>query len=122
MSTMFNNMQNWNAFPVSFDSYVKNMEPATKALQAIATETSDYAKKSGDAARSYFQKISTVKSFDEAVKLQNEFATAAYQEFAKDSAKFGDLYKNYLTAVFPQSTEKSTEKKSTKTHTVSEAA
>lgn len=120
LSPMFNNLQNWNAFPVSYDSYMKSMEPATKALQAIASEANDYTKKTTETARSYFQKFSGVKNFEEAVKLQNEFASSAYQEFMKESAKFGDLYRDYFTAVFPQTVDKTTEKKPSKTVTISE--
>jgi hypothetical protein len=118
--TMFNNFQNWNGFQGNYDSYLKNMEPASKALQAIANETSNYAKKSSETARSYFEKLSSVKNFDEAIKLQNELASASYQEFMKDSAKFGDLYKDYLKAVFPQTAATEPHKKASKTG-VSEA-
>ena len=98
---MFNSFQNWNAASNPFGSYLKSMEPASHAAQAIASETTDYAKKSTEKAKSYFEKFAGVKSFEEAAKLQNEFATSAYQEFLADSARFGDLYKNYLKAVFP---------------------
>ena len=117
---MFNNFQNWNGFQGNYDSYLKNMEPASKALQVIANETSNYAKKSTETARSYFEKLTSVKNFDEAIKLQNELASASYQEFMKDSAKFGDLYKDYLKAVFPQTAATEPHKKASKTG-VSEA-
>ncbi len=116
---MFNNFQNWNGFPSNYDSYLKNMEPASKALQAIATESTNYAKKSTEAARAHFEKLTSVKNFDEAIKLQNELASNCYQEFMKDSAKFGELYKDYLTAVFPQVAPHEPQKKASKTTVVS---
>ena len=119
--TMFNNFQNWNGFQGNYDSYLKNMEPASKALQAIAAESTNYAKKSSETARSYFEKLTSVKNFDEAIKLQNELASSSYQEFMKDSAKFGDLYKDYLKAVFPQVATPEPQKKASKATVVSEA-
>ena len=118
---MFNNFQNLNGFQGSFDSYLKNMEPASKALQAIAAESTNYAKKSSETARSYFEKLTSVKNFDEAIKLQNELVSSSYQEFMKDSAKFGDLYKDYLKAVFPQVATPEPQKKASKATVVSEA-
>jgi hypothetical protein len=116
---MSNNIQDWSAFPISYGSALKSMEPATKVFQTISTETSCYAKKSIETTLSYFQKLSTVKSFHEAVKLQNEFATSTHQEFIKESARLGDLYQDYLKAILPQMVEKGPEKKIERAHTVS---
>ena len=117
---MSNNPQDWSAFPVSFGSALKSMEPVTKVLQAISTETSCCGKKSIETTLAYFQKLSTVKSFHEAVKLQNEFTTSAHQEFIKESARLGDLYQDYLKAILPQMIEKSPEKKTERVHTLSQ--
>ncbi len=111
---MMNNFQNWNAFSNSGEPYLKSFEPATKALQAIAAETSEYSKKTTEAARSYFEKFTAVKNFEDAAKLQNEFLSASYKEFMKDSSKFGELYRDYLTAIFP-AVATTTEKKTSKT-------
>jgi hypothetical protein len=117
---MSNNPQDWSAFPVSYGSALKSMEPTTKVFQAIGAETSCYAKKSIETTLAYFQKLSTVKSFDEAVKLQNEFASSSYQEFINESTRFGDLYQDYLKAVLPQRVEKTPDKKPDRAHSVSQ--
>jgi len=96
------------------------MEPVTKVLQAISTETSCCGKKSIETTLAYFQKLSTVKSFHEAVKLQNEFTTSAHQEFIKESARLGDLYQDYLKAILPQMIERGPEKKTERVHTLSQ--
>ena len=116
---MFNNFQNWNAFPNSAEPYLKSLEPATKALQAIAAETADYSKKTTESAKSFFEKFSTVKNFEDAARLQSEFVSASYKEFMKDSSKFGELYRDYLAAIFPTAAP-ATEKKTSKTSAASE--
>ena len=116
---MSNNNQDWSVSPVSYGSALKSMEPATKVFQAIGAETTCYIKKSIETTLSYFQKLYTVKSFDEAVKLQNEFATSAHQEFLKESTRFADLCQDYVKAILPQMIEKTPEKKAERAHTVS---
>ncbi|MDF2114697.1 phasin family protein [Roseiarcaceae bacterium H3SJ34-1] len=64
----------------------------TKSLQAIATETSDYSKKSLEAATAAFEKIVSSKSIDAAFQAQSEYAKSAYESFVAQSTKIGELY------------------------------
>ncbi|MDB5533065.1 MAG: Phasin [Hyphomicrobiales bacterium] len=64
----------------------------TKSLQAIATETSDYSKKSLEAATAAFEKIVGSKSVDAAFQAQSEYAKSAYESFVAQSTKIGELY------------------------------
>jgi hypothetical protein len=73
-----------NAFPGGF--------------QAIATAYGDYTKKSFEDAKSFVEKLSSVKSLDKAIEVQAEFAKATYGTFVEESQKiaalYGDLVKN----------------------------
>ena len=64
----------------------------TKGLQGIATETTDYSKKSFEDTKSYVEKLSGVKSFDKALEAQTEFAKSTYETFVAESQKIGELY------------------------------
>ncbi len=64
----------------------------SKGLQGIATETTDYSKKSFEKSRELAEKLVAVKKMDEAVALQSEFAKASYEDFIAEATKIGELY------------------------------
>jgi hypothetical protein len=72
-----------NAFPGGF--------------QAIATAYSDYAKKSFEDTRSFVEKLSGVKSVDNAIEIQAEFAKSAFETYLAESQKIGALYRDLAT-------------------------
>ena len=61
-------------------------------FQAIATAYGDYTKKSFEDTKSFFEKLSGVKSFEKAIEIQTEFAKTAYETFVTESQKIGALY------------------------------
>jgi hypothetical protein len=67
-----------NAFPGGF--------------QAIASAYGDYTKKSFEDTKSFFEKLSSVRSFDRAIEVQTEFANTAYETFVSESQKIAALY------------------------------
>jgi hypothetical protein len=64
----------------------------TKGGQGIATETTDYSKKSFEKSRQLAEKLVGVKKFDEAIALQTEFAKSSYEDFVAEATKIGELY------------------------------
>jgi hypothetical protein len=65
-----------------------------KGLQAIASETMDYSKKSFEKSRVLFEKLMTVKKIDEAFQLQSDFIKSAYEDFVAQATKVGEMYSN----------------------------
>ncbi len=63
-----------------------------KNLQAIAAEASDFSKKSIESGSAYFEKLSGVKKFEDAIALQTEYAKSSYETFVAQTTKFGELY------------------------------
>jgi hypothetical protein len=72
----------------------------TKGLQGIATEATDYSKKSFEKSRELAEKLIGVKKFEEAVALQTEFAKSSYEDFVAQSTKMGELYSELAKEVF----------------------
>jgi phasin family protein len=72
----------------------------TKGLQGIATETTDYSKKSFEKTRELAEKLVGVKKIDEAVALQSEFAKSSYEDFVAEATKLGELYTALAKEVF----------------------
>jgi phasin family protein len=61
-------------------------------FQAIATAYGDYTKKSFDETKSYVEKMSGAKSFENAIEIQTEFAKTAYETFVSESQKIAAMY------------------------------
>ena len=63
----------------------------TKGFQQIATEASDFSKKSFEASSGYFEKLMGVKSIDKAFELNSDFAKQSYEAIVAQSTKVGEL-------------------------------
>jgi hypothetical protein len=75
-----------------FEPFTMVTASSNKGLQAIASETIDYSKRSFEKSLALFEKLIAVKTIDEAVKLQSDFAKSAYEDFFSQSAKIGEMY------------------------------
>ena len=67
-------------------------QEVAKGLQAIATEATDYSKKSFETSSAFVEKLIGVKKLDEAITLQSDFAKSSYEGFVAQATKFGELY------------------------------
>ena len=74
------------------EAFTAASDAIAKGWQGIATETTDYSKKSFEKTRELAEKLVGVKKLDEAIALQTEFAKSAYEEFVAESTKLGELY------------------------------
>ena len=66
-------------------------------FHAIATAYSDYTRKSFEDTRSFVEKLSGVKSIDNAIEIQTEFAKSAFETYMAESQKIGALYRDLAT-------------------------
>ena len=76
-------------------------------LTAITTAQTDYAKSSFEANKAYFEKLAGVKSPDKFIELTMEHTKSAFETFAAEATKIGDLYKNFAKEAFTPITTKS---------------
>ncbi len=72
----------------------------TKGLQSIATETTDYSKKSFEKTRLLAEKLVAVKKVDEAIALQTDYVKSSYEDFMAEATKIGELYTALAKEVF----------------------
>jgi hypothetical protein len=71
---------------------VRQYAPQTAGAQAIALAYGDYTRKSWAASRFLVERLITVRSIDEAIEIQGEFAKQAYANFLTHSQKIYELY------------------------------
>src|ERR1700735_5126897 len=69
-------------------------------IQAIASAYGDYTKKSFEDTKSFFEKLSGVKSLDKVLEVQTEFAKSAYETFVAESQKIVGLYTDLAKQTF----------------------
>ena len=75
-----------------FDAMAAVTTAYTKGVQQIASEASDYSKKSFETATATVEKLSGAKSMEAAVQVQTDFAKNAYEAFMAQSKKMADLF------------------------------
>ena len=66
----------------------------TRGFQAIATEATEYSKRSLETTSSYFEKLMSVKSLETAIQVQSEFAKSQLEGFVAQATKMSELYKD----------------------------
>jgi hypothetical protein len=98
MTINFNEIQ--ALYSNQFEAVKAANASAAKGLQAIATETTDYSKKSFEKSRVFVEKLFGVKKFEEAIQLQSDFAKSAYEDFVAEATKIGEMYSNLAKEAF----------------------
>ena len=96
----------------AFEAVTVATASSTKGLQAIATEMSDYSKKSFEKSRAHFEKLVGVKNVNEAIQLQSDFAKSAYEDFVAQATKIGEMYSSLAKEAFKPITVTSSAKPS----------
>ncbi|NLH83638.1 MAG: phasin family protein [Phyllobacteriaceae bacterium] len=64
----------------------------SKGLQTIATEMSDFSKKSFEEGSAVLEQLAGAKTLDKVVEIQAEYAKKAYEGLVAQSTKIGELY------------------------------
>lgn len=76
----------------AMDTMLKNYSEVTKGFQAIATEATDYSKKSFQHLASFMEAMTSVKSVEAAFELQTSFMKSSYEGFVAEATKMGEMY------------------------------
>lgn len=75
----------------NFDVALKTLDTHSKGLQAIATESADFAKKSFEHSSATVEKLFGVKTFDKAIEIQQTYVKEAYEGYVAYATKVGEL-------------------------------
>ncbi|WP_416797911.1 phasin family protein [Ciceribacter azotifigens] len=76
----------------AMDAMLKNYAEIAKGFQAIATEASEYSKKSFQDAVAHMESLAGVKSVEGALELQTNFVKGAYEGFVSEATKLTEMY------------------------------
>jgi hypothetical protein len=91
--TMLKNFDEFQKFGKDHvDQTLKSWGEVSRGVQAIATETADYSKKSFEEGSAALEQLLGAKSFEKAVEIQTAYAKTAYEGFVAQATKLGELY------------------------------
>lgn len=82
------------------DTTLKAFGTTSKGVQAIAVESTDYAKKSYEQGAAVLEKLSAVKTLDKAIEIQSDFAKSAFEGAVAQATKIGELYSSLLKDMY----------------------
>ena len=88
-----------NGFPdfqklgqTNVDTAMKLMGDWSKSWQTIATEMTDYSKRSFEDGTQTFEKLVSAKSMEQAFEIQTSYAKRAYDDYMHQMSKIGGMY------------------------------
>ena len=82
------------------DQFSNSAASVARGLQVIATETTDYSKRSLESTSSHLEKLFGARSLDTAIQLQTEFAKSAVEGFVAQANKIGEIYRDMAKEAF----------------------
>src|SRR5882724_13301983 len=77
---------------VGLDATMRSFDVLAKNMQVIATETTDFTKRSFENTTKTLEKLFGVKSFDKAVEVHSEYVKATCEDYFAQAAKLGKLF------------------------------
>jgi hypothetical protein len=89
----------------ALDTMVSGYETVAKGLQTIATEASDYTKKSFEDGVAHVEKLTAVKSIEDAFELQSSYVKTSYETFIARMAKIGEMYSDLAKVAYKKAEE-----------------
>ena len=98
---MFKNMEDLQKYSKDqMESATAAASAVTKSVQQIATEASDFSKKSLETSSAFMEKLLGAKSLDSAVQIQTDFAKSSYETLVAQATKMGELYTSLAKEAF----------------------
>jgi hypothetical protein len=82
------------------DAMTKSFGALPKTIQAIATEMTDYSKRSFENGSKAIEKLLAVRSLDKAIEVQSEYATTVCKDYTTQMTKLNELYAGFTKELF----------------------
>ncbi|MBV8472242.1 MAG: phasin family protein [Hyphomicrobiales bacterium] len=71
-----------------------------KGLQEIASESSEYSKKSFAQGSAVFERLLGAKSVESAIQIQTEYAKSSYEGFVAQASRINEIYVKIASEAF----------------------
>jgi hypothetical protein len=84
----------------NMDATIRSFGSVSKGLQTITAELTEYTKRVFDQGAATTEKVLGAKSLDKAFEVQSDYVKTAYEGFAAEAAKLGELYADLAKAAY----------------------
>jgi hypothetical protein len=75
-----------------FDAAARSMGEMNKGLQAIATEMTDYSRKTLEDSLRAWEQMLGARSVGQVMEIQTQFATRSFDRYMSGMSKLGEMY------------------------------
>jgi hypothetical protein len=75
-----------------FEAASRSFTEANKGFQALATEMTEYSKAAFDDAIRTWERLIGVKSLEQAMQIQSDYAKRTYENHMAEMSKLGQMY------------------------------
>jgi hypothetical protein len=76
----------------NFDALVRSYGEMNKGFQAIGARVTDYSKRTFEDATLAFEQLIAAKSVEQAIEIQSQYAKKAYDAWAAEASRLGEMY------------------------------
>jgi hypothetical protein len=98
---MINSFQDFQKVSkVEMNDYLEAMGEWNKNWQAIATEMTDYTKRSFEDGTATFQKLASARDMQQIMEIQAAYAKRAYENYMEQLSKIGAMYQSFAKDTF----------------------
>jgi phasin family protein len=80
------------AAEAGFEAASRSFAEATKGFQAIASEMNDFSRRRLEDVLQSWQQFLSARSFGDVVEAQTQYAERAYEAYASEMSKLGEMY------------------------------
>jgi len=74
------------------EATLRSFGVASKGMQAIAAEVTNYSKKSFEDGTAAVERLMGAKTLEKAIEVQTDYVKTAYEGFVAQATKIGELY------------------------------
>ena len=95
-----NNVEQFQNAQVQNETAISSASAFAEKAKTITTAHAEYTKKAFQDFSEFISKLTSLKSPDEAMKLQADYAKTAYETFVAESKKISGLYTDFAKQTF----------------------
>ena len=86
----FEDLQKFSQF--GLDATMRSFGEWNRGWQAIASEMTDYTKRSFEEGTATWEKLAGARSIEQAVEIQTDFAKRSLEDYVAQMSKLGSMY------------------------------
>ncbi len=83
-----------------FEAATTSQSCLIKNIQTIATETTEFSKKSMESGAAFLERLLGAKSLDSAIQIQSDYAKTSYEALVAQATKIGELWSSLVKDAF----------------------